>query len=82
MRPAKIQISLRIGAVWSESSLGVFLITKDAMRLHADSEDSGQIARLMYVVSRRGSYINCRLSCQNSNGYVIKGYKNVVYLLG
>ena len=53
------------------------------MRLHDDNEDSGQIAR--YVVSRRGSYINCRLSCQNSNGYVIKRYKNVsnmMYLLG
>ena len=29
-RPAKIQISLRIRAVWSESSLGAFRIAKDA----------------------------------------------------
>ena len=28
--PAKIQISLRIRAVWSESSLGAFSIAKDA----------------------------------------------------
>ena len=30
MRPVKIQISLRIRADWSESSLGVFCIVKDA----------------------------------------------------
>ena len=40
VRPAKIQISLRIHVVWSESSLGPFWITKDAKFLHADNEDS------------------------------------------
>ena len=30
VRPAKIQISLRIRAVWPESSLGANLIAKDA----------------------------------------------------
>ena len=30
VRPAKIQISLRIRAVWSESSLGAFRIARDA----------------------------------------------------
>ena len=42
MRPAKIQISLRIRAVWSESSLGAFWIAKDAKFLPADNEDSDQ----------------------------------------
>ena len=35
MRPAKIQISLHIRAVWSESSLGAFWIAKDAKFLYA-----------------------------------------------
>ena len=43
-RPAKIQISLRIRAVWSESSLGAFWIAKDATFFHADNEDSNQAA--------------------------------------
>ena len=43
MRKAKIQISLRIRAVWSESSLGAFWIDKDVDKfLHADNEDSDQ----------------------------------------
>ena len=37
--PAKIQISLRICAVWSKSSLGTFWIAKDAKLLHADNEN-------------------------------------------
>ena len=38
MRPAKIQISLRIRAVWSESSLGAFWIAKDAAFLDVANE--------------------------------------------
>ena len=45
VRQAKIQISLRICAVWSESSLGAFWIAKDTNFLHADNEDSNQSAR-------------------------------------
>ena len=36
VRPAKIQISLRIRAVWSESLLGAFRIAKDAKFLCVD----------------------------------------------
>ena len=39
VRQAKIQISLRFRAVWSESSLRAFWITKDAKFLHVDNED-------------------------------------------
>ena len=46
VRPAKIQISLRIRAGWSESSLGAIWIAKDAKFLHADNEDSDQTARM------------------------------------
>ena len=46
MRPAKIQISLRMLAVWSESSAGAFWIANDAKFLHADNEDSKQAARM------------------------------------
>ena len=37
--PSKIQISLRIRAVWSEPSLWAYLTAKNA-NLHVDSEDS------------------------------------------
>ena len=37
--PAKFQISMRLRAVWSESSLGAFWIGKDAKFLHEGNED-------------------------------------------
>ena len=40
MRPAKIQISLRIRAVWSESSLGAFWLAKVKNFLQEDNEDA------------------------------------------
>ena len=46
---AKILISLRIRAVWSESSLGAILIAKDAV-FHADNEDSDQTARMRRMI--------------------------------
>ena len=46
VRPAKIQISLRIRAVWSESSLGAFWIAKDAEFLQTDNEDSDRTAHM------------------------------------
>ena len=49
VRPVMIQISLRIRAVWSESSLAVVWIAKDAKFLHADNEDSDRIRRLIWV---------------------------------
>ena len=79
VRQANIQISLRICAVWSESSLGAFCIAKDPQFLHADSGDYDQIARMRkliwffagrhvrrYVVGRCGSYIDRRLSGRRS----------------
>ena len=39
MRPAKIQISLGIRPVWSETSLCAQRVAKDPSFLHADSED-------------------------------------------
>ena len=38
VRPAMIQISLRIRAILSESSLDAFWIAKDAKFLHVDKE--------------------------------------------
>ena len=40
MRPAKIQISLYVHAVWSKSSMCIFWIPKDTKFLHADRKDS------------------------------------------
>ena len=54
MRPAKI--SMRIRTVWSEYSQGTLWVAKDPKRLQADSEDSGQHARmhrLMWVFAGR-----------------------------
>ena len=39
MHLAKIQIGLHISTVWSESSMGAFLITGVVKYLHADNED-------------------------------------------
>ena len=60
VHPAKIQISLRIGAVWSESSLSGFWIANDATLIHADNEDPDQTARmrrLIWVIAGRTSFI-------------------------
>ena len=50
MRPSKIQISLRIRAVWSESPMGAFSIAKDRKFLHADNQDSDQTARMRKLI--------------------------------
>ena len=50
VRPANIQISLRIPAVGLESSLCVFRLAKDATFLHADNEDSNQTARMRKLI--------------------------------
>ena len=44
--PVKIQISLCIPVVWSESLLGTFWIAKDATFLHADT--AGAFESLCY----------------------------------
>ena len=64
MRPAKIQISLRIRAGWSESSLGAFWLAMDAKFPFADNgliravwfESSLGAHVRRYVFSRCGSY--------------------------
>ena len=68
VRPAKIQIRLRIRAVWSESSLGAFRIAKDAKFLHEDNENSVQITqmrRLIWVffwrICQKGLFFRMRL---------------------
>ena len=56
VRPAKILISLRIRADWSESSMSAFWIAKYAKCLNADKEDSYQTAwmrRLIWVFVER-----------------------------
>ena len=50
VRPAKIQISLRIRAVWSESSLCAFWIAKEEKLFYADNGDSDQTVRLCRLI--------------------------------
>ena len=55
-RPAKIQISLGIRPVWSESPLSTKWVAKGPRFLHADSEDSDQtgwMPRLIWVFAAR-----------------------------
>ena len=76
VRPAKIQISLCIRAVWSESSLGPFWIAKHARFHHVEHEDSDQTARMRrliwgfvghtcqrYVFARYGQVICTLVAC-------------------
>ena len=56
VRPAKIQISLGIRPVWSDSSLCAQRVDKGPSFLHADSEDSdktGRMPRLIWVFGER-----------------------------
>ena len=50
VRPAKIRISLRICAVWSESSLDAFWIAKNTKFLHGNNEDADQTARTRRLI--------------------------------
>ena len=51
-RQAKIKISLRICAVWFESSPGAFSIAQDTkIVFHADNEDFGKNARMRRLIS-------------------------------
>ena len=59
MCPAKIQISLRIRAVWSESSLGAFGIANDANFLNRDNKDSDQTVKM-----RRPIWVYVGRTCQ------------------
>ena len=58
VRPVKIQISLRISAVWSESSLGAFRIAKDAKFLYADNEDWPYCAEAQADLSLRWAHMS------------------------
>ena len=59
VRPAKIQISLRICAIWSESSLAAVWVANDAKCRHAENEDSDQTGRM-----RRLSWVSIRRTWQ------------------
>ena len=71
VRPAKIQISLGIHPVWSESSLYAQWVAKDPSFLHADSEDSdqtGRMPRLIWVFAGRTLTLLV-LTCRGSLHY-------------
>ena len=72
---AKIQISLGIGSVWSESLLCAQWVAKDLTFLHADSEDfdqTGQMPRLIWVFAGRTchfvGFVMRRLKCSKGFG--------------
>ena len=49
-RPMKIQISLRIRADWSESSVAAFWIAEDAKFLHVDNEYTDQTVLMRRLI--------------------------------
>ena len=51
VRPAKIQISLRIRAIWSESPLGILLNSQGCSCFHAINENSDQTAPDLQAMS-------------------------------
>ena len=68
---AKIQISLGIHPVWSDSSLCIEWVAKDPNFLHADSKDSvqtGRMPRLIWVFAWRTENILLVLSQDGSLG--------------
>ena len=61
VRPAKIQVSLRIHTDWSGSTLGTFWLAKDAKVLHADNEDSDVTAQKWAYIFE-GTFSHVRVS--------------------
>ena len=68
VHPAKVQISLGIRPVWSESSLCAQWVAKDPIFLHADSEDSDQTGRMLrWTHSHFVGFVMSRLICLFGN---------------
>ena len=57
VHPAKIQISLRVRAVWSESSPVAFWISIDTKFLYADNEDWSDCADAQADLSLRWAHM-------------------------
>ena len=57
VRQAKIQISMGIRPVWSESSMWAQWVAKDPSFLHADSEYSDQTWRMPRLICLRWAHI-------------------------
>ena len=53
LRSSKTQISLRIRAVWSESSIGALWVAKGPMLLHADFYQTVWMRRLVWIFAVR-----------------------------
>ena len=64
VRPAKISLGIR--TVWSESSLCAQWVAKGIRFLHADSDQTGWMSRLIWVFAG-SSLILLVLSCRGSN---------------
>ena len=69
VRPARIQISLGICPVWSESSLCAHWVAKDQSFLHADSENSDQTGHCWFChVAAHFVFIVAQASAQRNIG--------------
>ena len=81
VRPTKIQISLRICAGWSESSLSTFCKAEDAKFLQADNGDSDQTScRLTGTFIFRLWYKDLFLVVYEWNSLSIYIYISYIYI--
>ena len=67
VRPAKIQISLRIRTVWSEPPLNAIWSTTDTKFPHADNEDSNQTMWMRSLIFHYGFCLSHLFEGTSSN---------------
>ena len=91
VRPANMQISLRIRSVWSDYSLDVFWIAKDAKFLHTvreGSDQTTQMRRLFWVFVRRTCpevcflplrFKYCYFDTEDSMKYIYSQIPSILY---
>ena len=82
--PVKIQISLGICPIWSESSLCAQWVAKDPRFLHADSEDSdqtGRMPRLIWVFARRTCHFTAVPQYKEQSSHKLWGKTSATMLL-
>ena len=75
--PAKIQISLRIRAVWSESSLGAFWIAKAVKCLREDNEWS-DCSNAQSDQSSLGAHVR-RYVSPHCGSYIFSAHFSIIY---
>ena len=86
VRSANIQISLRIRAVWSESSLGALWMIKDAKFQYADNEDWAECTdaqcdlSLLWAHMSKGTFSHVTAYLIINISYFVSGWITLMHL--